>query len=285
MSEQSSAGTDWPSGLFVKTDWLENNLQRDNLRIVQVGGENFYNRLHIPGAVMVGYNEITGYRDGVPGFRSESALLSKLFGKLGIGPDTQVVAYDASGGMDAARFIWTMHCMGHSQGYVLDGGMGAWYTEQRITDHQLPQIAPVEFAGVENLSWDADIDLMQQVAAGDVEMKVLDTRSEAEYEGQTIRGPRGHIPGAYHLEWTDALRGPQDPHLKEDAQLQAMLSKCGVDNPAQDEVVVYCQTAHRAAHTWAMLRHLGYGKVRLYDGSMAEWGLAGQAVVAGKSPR
>lgn len=255
------------------------------MRIIQVGGENFYSRMHIPGAVMVGYQDITGYRDGIPGFRAETALLRKLFGRLGITPESHVVVYDASGGMDAARMVWTLHCMGHTQCYILDGGMGAWYTEKRVCTDHMPQIAPVEYRVDEDLRWDADIELMQRVVAGELEMKVLDTRSEAEYEGQTIRGPRGHIPGARHFEWMDALRTPQDPQLKDDEALREMLAGRGVENPHTDEVVVYCQTAHRAAHTWAVLRHLGYAKVRLYDGSMAEWGISGQPVVAGMVPR
>jgi thiosulfate/3-mercaptopyruvate sulfurtransferase len=39
-----------------------------------------------------------------------------------------------------------------------------------------------------------------------------------------------------------------------------------------DTVVTYCQTGVRAAHTYFALRLAGYEKVRLYDGSWAEWG-------------
>ena len=38
------------------------------------------------------------------------------------------------------------------------------------------------------------------------------------------------------------------------------------------EVIVYCQTHHRSAHTYWVLRYLGYPKVRGYAGSWSEWG-------------
>jgi thiosulfate/3-mercaptopyruvate sulfurtransferase len=38
------------------------------------------------------------------------------------------------------------------------------------------------------------------------------------------------------------------------------------------EVVVYCQTHHRSAHTYFVLKQLGFTKVRGYPGSWSEWG-------------
>ena len=37
-------------------------------------------------------------------------------------------------------------------------------------------------------------------------------------------------------------------------------------------VVTYCQTHHRAAHTYFVLRLLGYPKLAGYDRSWIEWG-------------
>ncbi len=37
-------------------------------------------------------------------------------------------------------------------------------------------------------------------------------------------------------------------------------------------VVTYCQTHHRAAHTYFVLRLLGYPRIVGYDRSWSEWG-------------
>ena len=53
---------------------------------------------------------------------------------------------------------------------------------------------------------------------------------------------RGHIPDAVHLDAADKT------------------------------VVTYCQTHHRGAHSYFVLRLLGYPRVVGYDRSWAEWG-------------
>ena len=52
--------------------------------------------------------------------------------------------------------------------------------------------------------------------------------------------------------------------------LRSQLLAAGVD-PAR-EIVVYCQTHHRSAHTWVVLKALGYPRVRGYAGAWSEWG-------------
>ena len=37
------------------------------------------------------------------------------------------------------------------------------------------------------------------------------------------------------------------------------------------EIVTYCRSGARASHTHLLLRHLGYPRVRNYDGSWLEW--------------
>ncbi|MBV8711262.1 MAG: hypothetical protein JOY56_05765, partial [Solirubrobacterales bacterium] len=40
----------------------------------------------------------------------------------------------------------------------------------------------------------------------------------------------------------------------------------------EQELVTYCQGGVRAAHAALALRTAGYPRVRIYDGSWAEWG-------------
>src|SRR3989304_5727513 len=68
----------------------------------------------------------------------------------------------------------------------------------------------------------------------------------------------------------------KDQNLREDKtfksveELRALYETQGI---TRDKVVVpYCQTHHRAAHTYFTLRLLGYEKIRGYDRSWAEWG-------------
>ena len=55
--------------------------------------------------------------------------------------------------------------------------------------------------------------------------------------------------------------------------LESELATLGV-RPS-DDVVVYCRSGMRAAHTYLVLRHAGFPSVRLYDGSWQEWTMRG----------
>ncbi|MBF0135945.1 MAG: sulfurtransferase [Magnetococcales bacterium] len=271
-------------GKFVETSWLVNHLNDPDLRIVQVGGDNFYANLHIPGALLVLYQEIVTTRDGVPAMRADAADLVALFGRLGIGPTTRVLAYDAAGGLDAARFIWTLATLGHEQGAVLDGGMVAWYQESKPVTPVVPSVPSVAFKPAPTETWSSTWNEVQKISQSQDPTILLDTRSEGEYLGRNLNGPRGHIPRARHLDWTESLRDRQMPVLKDRQLLMDLLAARGLRTPDQP-VIVYCQTAHRASQTWLLLRHLGFSQVRLYDGSMAEWGLRNLPLVVGANPQ
>ena len=98
---------------------------------------------------------------------------------------------------------------------------------------------------------------------------MLDTRSDGEYCGTTVRAARGGaVPGAVHIEWKQNLddRG----RFKSGEALRAMYESAGIT--AEQEIVTYCQGGYRAAHSYLALRLLGFPRVRNYIGSWKEWG-------------
>ena len=98
---------------------------------------------------------------------------------------------------------------------------------------------------------------------------VLDTRSEGEYTGTTVRAKRGGaIPRAVHIEWTRNLSASGE--FKDPDELRQMYEDAGVT--PDREVITYCQGGYRAAHSYVALRLLGYPRVRVYVGSWKEWG-------------
>ena len=80
----------------------------------------------------------------------------------------------------------------------------------------------------------------------------------------------GHIPGAVNMEWTEAMDKQHDLRLKSARDLLHMLESQGISK--DKTVIVYCQTHHRSAHTYIMLKSLGYENVKGYPGSWSDWG-------------
>ncbi|MBF0144634.1 MAG: sulfurtransferase [Magnetococcales bacterium] len=261
-----------PSSMcFVQPEWLASRLKNTDLRIVQLDGEKYYHQFHIPGAVQLSYGKLVTKRNEVPGVMADPADLAREFGRLGIGNETPVVAYDLTGGLDAARFLWTLATVGHT-GFkaVLDGGLPDWHARNRPMESGAVQVLEAVFQWRLDGRWLVEHEEVLAVAEGRREAILVDTRSAKEYQGMTVRGPRGHIRGAVHFDWTDSLAGPRDLRLKALPEIKGQLAELGISDPGR-EIILYCETAHRAAHTWLLMLHLGYEKVRLYDGSIAEW--------------
>jgi thiosulfate/3-mercaptopyruvate sulfurtransferase len=151
---------------------------------------------------------------------------------------------------------------------MLDGGFGAW-TKQALPVALDARPAPqTNWTGTRESSTLATWRDVRS-ALGRHDVVLLDTRSDGEYCGTTVRAKRGGaIPGARHLEWTRNLTA--EGEFKPAAELKAMYEQAGV-TPDKD-VITYCQGGYRAAHSYLALRLLGYPRVRSYVGSWKEWG-------------
>ena len=106
-------------------------------------------------------------------------------------------------------------------------------------------------------------------ALGRKDAVILDTRSDGEYCGTTVRAKRGGaIPGASTS--SGRRTSTTDGAFKPAAELQRMYEHAGIT--PDKEVITYCQGGYRGAHAYLALRLLGYPRVRSYVGSWKEWG-------------
>jgi hypothetical protein len=93
--------------------------------------------------------------EGVTGRRPfpDPEAFRRVLGEWGIGPDTQVVAYDAQNGLMAASRVWLMlRWMGHEAVAVLDGGIQAWLAAGLPVDDAAPGPNTRAFTGVPSAS-------------------------------------------------------------------------------------------------------------------------------------
>ena len=255
--------------LLVDGAWLEAHLRDGNLRIVDMVSERKdYRRGHVPGAVYLSVDDVrVKVRAG--GYRLPTAAeAERLFGDLGIGPDTHVVIYDDSDSLDAARLFFTLDVYGHRAVSLLDGGIPAWRRAKRPETTVVPSVARTDYRPalarerVASAEWVRD-------RLNDPTVAVLDSRSAAEYTGKDVRARRGgHIPGAVNVEWKQNLR--PDGTFKPADELRAMYTSQAIT--PDKTVVTYCQTHHRAAQSYFGLRLLGYPRLVGYDRSWSEWG-------------
>jgi thiosulfate/3-mercaptopyruvate sulfurtransferase len=257
------------SQLLVDGAWLEAHLGNGNLRIVDMVSERKdYRRGHIPGAVYLSVDDVrVKVREG--GYRLPTAAeAARLFGDLGIGPDTHVVIYGDSDSLDAARLFFTLDVYGHRAVSLLDGGIPAWRRAKRPETTVVPSVARTDYRPALAPERVASADWVR-ARLSDPTVALLDARSADEYTGKDVRAKRGgHIPGAVNVEWKQNLR--PDGTFKPVDELRAMYAAQAIT--PDKTVVTYCQTHHRAAQSYFVLRLLGYPRLVGYDRSWSEWG-------------
>lgn len=247
------------SGLLVTPDWLAARLNAPALRILDVRLAESFADGHVPGAQHLDLNRLRAEKDGVEGMLIDAAPFAEIMGQFGIDARTTVVLYDDHHGMPAARAAWSLLRYGHPHVALLDGGWDAWETQGLPVTSEISGVEPRRFEVCEDAAHEADFEWVRtHIQSPGVVL--LDVRSQTEFD-------KGRLPGALLWDWEN---GADDAHTFRDAEeTRAALAQAGV-TPDQ-EIVTYCQSGVRAAHTFFLLRHLGFERVRMYDGSWAEW--------------
>lgn len=258
--------------LIVEPEELEKHLGEPGLLIVDLSHAVTHRRYHLPGAVFLDYGQLVAAEKPVMGLLPGAERLSRVLSDIGLTPETHVVAYDDEGGGKAARLLWTLDAVGHERYSLLNGGLHAWAGEEHpLTSEPTPLPAPSEYR-VAPIRQEPLADRQYVLNhLEDPEVAILDARSPEEYRGEKRFAERGgHIPGAVNLEWTEGMDQERNLRLKSAEELRRMLADLGVT--PDKTVVVHCQTHHRSALSYIMLRSLGYPRVKGYAGSWSEWG-------------
>lgn len=262
--------TDTTLPLLLEPEMLEPLLGDPRLLLVDLSRADIHVQYHIPGAVHLEYSRIVRMAPPVGGLLPDETQLTEVLSAIGLTAEHHVVAYDDEGGGKACRLLWTLQAIGHQHYSLLNGGLHAWANE----GHELTQTATSSAPSSYRANY-SDTSVVADAAyilahLGDATHALLDARSALEYRGlqrYSVRG--GHIPGAVNFEWTEAMDQGRNLRLKPATELRAQLEGLGI-TPAKT-VVAYCQTHHRSAHTWFMLKWLGY-QARGYAGSWSDWG-------------
>lgn len=266
---------------IISTEWLEENLDLENLVIIDIRSAGAYAEGHIPKAVNVPlempFSAWTTTRNGLLVEVPDDAGLFSMIGACGINGDSLVVIVAGSAEtappsppVYATRAACTLIYAGIENVAILDGGFSKWAAEKRVVTDVLPTVKPVAYNGKVNQEIFVSQDYLKEQLKKAV---IIDTRDPAVYFGVKAdpNAPKaGHIPAARSLpaSWLWNEDGTFKSREVLDAMAAGVIGKQG-----KEEVILYCSTGTSATSWWFVLsRVLGYEKVRLYDGSANEWG-------------
>jgi len=232
-------------------------------------GREHYLEGHLPGAVFVDLeSELADPPSAADGRHPLPSLqrLQEAARRWGISSGDVVVAYDASGGLAAARAWWLLRWGGLADVRLLDGGVDAWRNAGGLLEagDVVPEPGEVMLTGggMPVLSIDEAAALP---SGGGL---LLDARAGERYRGEVepVDPRAGHVPGAVSAPTTENLDA--DGSFRSAEELRRRFAALGAT--AGRPLGVYCGSGVTAAHEVAALAVAGV-EAALWPGSWSQW--------------
>jgi len=269
---------------LVDAEYLLNNRTNDNVVVIDArGGMLEEGSLMYDKATVVDWTDISLL--GEFGGEDLGKLLSKknyqqIFNKLGILDNSEILVYGFTmpdqGFGDEARVLYTLFYAGFDNVKFIDGGFNqveklGFNKKYEPTNDRIDVSDIAREEATQNEKAIYTDELLSKI--GNLDVQIIDTRLEVEYNGRVIYGENkaGHIPGAISLPFNTLV--DNNGFLKSREELEKYVTEKGIDkNKLQ---ITYCTTGVRASYVAVILEELGFN-VRNYEPSFARYANVGE---------
>jgi len=234
---------------LVETAWLNENLGRGDVRIIDVRSQPAYNSGHLPGAVRMDPEHFRGVIGGVSSMLLPADMIARHLGLLGIRPETTVIIVPTEKLQDATLVGIALERVGHWRYAILNGGWEKWQREQLPVDTRLPAFTAMDYPMPRHAdSFTVDyLTVLEHSRLGSA--VILDVRPADFYSGvKSDEARAGHIPGSVNRPFTADLTATDGiTSFKPVAELEEAYARL---IPSKNStVVVTCRTGHQASQT------------------------------------
>lgn len=260
---------------FKSVEWLQENLDRDDIVLLHVGPEEAYLEKHIPGAQLVERGDYTfssedeTYVYDLPPVEDLKAFLESK----GVDDGDTIIIYVGTNWVSpTTRLYFTLDYLGLGENtFLLDGGLPLWEDKGGELTTEIQEVSKGSITLMPDPGFVVPIGFVKENLNNE-SLNIVDARSPVYYEGiQESMGNKGHIPGAKTIPYTSIVNeGPNGSYiLKSKDQIQKIFDEQGLDKSTP--IIVYCHIGQQATLVYFATKILGY-KARLFDGSMHAWG-------------
>jgi thiosulfate/3-mercaptopyruvate sulfurtransferase len=255
--------------MLVTAEWLQSNLGKKGLVVIDVRESASYDQGHIRGAVNVVTERLRESWEADRPFRLfPPEKLAEIFGNAGIAASDHIVAYHA----DSWRAGWIISVLeytGAKNVSMLNGGIEAWRDAGYDLTTEKPSVTPKKF----KLNVQPELGVSNQFVAKNLDnprVAIVDIRTIDQSKGVS-KHPRavrpGRIPGSVNVPIGTFY--VQHARLRSPEEMLWTLRNYGVT--PDKTVVITCNTNFWAGGGLFMFRYLGFPDVRVHAESWVGW--------------
>jgi thiosulfate/3-mercaptopyruvate sulfurtransferase len=272
-------------GQLVETDWLEEELDAPDLRVLEcttilrpgedgrlqaVGGRPGWEAGHIPGSGFADLPRDLSDRSSELRFMMPPVeQFQEAMSSYGVGSGTRVVLYDRGSGAWAARIWWMLRAFGFDDAAVLNGGWSKWLAEGRAVSYADREYLAGEFVAHPRQGLFANQrEVLEAITDGSVCTVNALTEAQFRGDGTSPYGRTGRIAGSVNVP-SNSLVDPETKTYLPIEELREQFASVGADHAGR--VITYCGGGIAASNDAFVLTLLGYENVAVYDASLSEW--------------
>jgi thiosulfate/3-mercaptopyruvate sulfurtransferase len=272
----------------VSTQWLAEHLGADGPRILDAtvvldidtweanSGRVTFEEAHIPGANFIDLIEElsdasadAALPKGVRAYKlPPSEQFEQAIASYGIDNETDVVVYDTTGGMWAARLWWLFRVFGHDRVAVLDGGWAKWVEESLPVESEVTSPSPsAGFKASFRPELLATKEQVKEISenGGSCLIHALSPEMFTGEDKAALRRP-GRIPGSVNVPFFSVYE--EDGTFRSADELREVFADALAGQ--NERIITYCGGGIAASADALALALIGV-EAAVYDGSLVEW--------------
>ena len=277
-------GTAFAGNVIVDTDYVLKNKDKPGVVLIDARSENDYKKGVIAGATTLGDKGAAKVLRDVNARVLPVKKLEKILSDAGVTRDNEIIVYGAKGDNGPYVAFWILEYLGAEKAKVYHGGYDDWTAAKKPITNEVKKLPAAKFVAKARQDRIATTDYVKGNLKNK-DIQFIDARTKKEHSGDDIRSVRGgniaavnQVSIPHEENWKDpetakklkekTVKDRDGMALKDPAALKALYK--GLD--PNKEIVAYCQTGTRSTQTYAVLRDLGFKKVRNYDDSWIVYG-------------
>ena len=270
--------------ISVSTEWLNNNINKKNLIIIdatwslpdeKIDSYKEFLREHIPKSHFIDIDNMSDKSINLPHMLPNTRKFQTYINLFGINKDSIIIIYDAKGIFSSPRLWWMFKYFGFSKVYILDGGLKKWKEEKRILTNKIDKINKGNKEKFKVKIFKRYLSNKEDVINSIKEntSTIIDARSKNRYLGIEKEKRKnlksGKIPKSKNLYWKKLIN--ENGTFKTNKKLKILFNQLKLKK--NNHIITTCGSGITACILKISLAKLNFTNVSVYDGSWAEWGM------------